>query len=269
MKHPIITSLGLAVLASVSLATPAFGALIYTTDSTGGFGKVDTATGTYTQIAVDILSGNMPHSLTSDGVGGFYTEISNNLYAVNTAGVASIISEVNLPRMYGMSRSTGGAIYGYDFDDDNLGTVNTTTCHWTTIGSSDISSSSPIGGRLVFNNGTLYGVMNSRIGGGGYGSFDVDSGLFTVIESNVLYKAMVLASDGATLYGLSGNSIYTLNPLNGTLSTPLDIIGAGDSPKWTGAASSLTAVPEVTSSFTLLGLITSGLLLRRRTKALR
>jgi formylglycine-generating enzyme required for sulfatase activity len=32
---------------------------------------------------------------------------------------------------------------------------------------------------------------------------------------------------------------------------------------------SLTAVPEVTSSFTLLGLIGSGLLLRRRTKALR
>jgi hypothetical protein len=32
---------------------------------------------------------------------------------------------------------------------------------------------------------------------------------------------------------------------------------------------SMSAVPEVTSSFTMLGLITSGLLLRRRTKTLR
>ena len=35
------------------------------------------------------------------------------------------------------------------------------------------------------------------------------------------------------------------------------------------ASSELAAVPEVTSSFTLLGLISSGLLLRRRTKTLR
>jgi hypothetical protein len=268
MNHPIITFLGLAVLASNSLVTPAFGTIIYTTDSTGGFGKVDTTTGAYTQIETNILSGHEPHSLTSDGVGGFYTEGDNRLYAVDPFGVASMIGAVSLPRMYGMSRSSSGTIYGYDFDEDELGTVNTTTSRWTPIGSSNFSTGSPVGGRLAFNNGTLYGALDLNVSSdrGRFGSFNLDTGKFSVIASDAIYESMVLASDGATLYGLSGNSLYTLNPLNGTLGTPLDIIGAGDSPMWTGAASELTAVPEPTTLLSTLALISSGLLLRRRTK---
>ena len=37
----------------------------------------------------------------------------------------------------------------------------------------------------------------------------------------------------------------------------------------TGGGGDVSAVPEVTSSFTLLGLITGGLMMRRRTKTLR
>jgi hypothetical protein len=129
MKHRIITSLGLAVLASVSLATPAFGATIYLTDSTGGFGKLDSVSGVYTSIANNILGGgSSPRSLTSDGVGGFYTESNYNLYAVNTSGDVSMVGAGGeLAWMYGMDRSSDGTMYGYDYNNDNLCEVNTTT----------------------------------------------------------------------------------------------------------------------------------------------
>jgi hypothetical protein len=269
MKHPIITSLGLAVLASVSLVTPAFGALMCITKS-GAFGQLDTATGVYTLIADDILSGDRARSLTSDGAGGFYMGVTNaldanSLYAVNTSGDVSMIGGAGqLVAMYGMDRSSDGTMYGYDYNEDDLGVVNTTTGTWSSIGSSGASSNSPVGGRLAFMNGILYGAMDFY--DGEFGSFNLATGEFTEIATDAIYDSMVLASDGATLYGLNGNSLYTLS-LDGSVQSELSITGV-DAPTWTGA-SSLTAVPEVTSSFTMLGLIGSGLLLRRRTKTLR
>ena len=53
------------------------------------------------------------------------------------------------------------------------------------------------------------------------------------------------------------------------VSLGLDINGFSEGSPATTASLSMSAVPEVTSSFTMLGLISSGLLLRRRTKALR
>ena len=50
MKHPHISSLGLVVLAGVSLSTPAFAATIYTLGLYGAFGTVDSVSGAYTPI---------------------------------------------------------------------------------------------------------------------------------------------------------------------------------------------------------------------------
>jgi hypothetical protein len=264
MKHPIITSLGLAVLASVSLVTPAFAATIYTVDATGGFGKLDTVTGIYASIADNILGGGEPHCLTSDGVGGFYTEYNYDLYAVNTSGDVSLIDlGGDLVTMYGMDRSSAGTMYGYDYTNDNLGSVDTTTDIWSDIGYSGSSSSSPIGGRLAFQDGILYGAM--FYSGGQFGSFDLVTGGFDMIKTDSIYISMVLASDGLTLYGLNGNSLYTLN-IDGTVQSELPITGV-DAPEWTGA--SVSVVPEPASMLSTLALVSSGLMLRRRTKQLR
>ena len=217
---------------------------------------MDTATGIYTQIANDILSGYVPHSLTSDGAGGFYTEGGFTLWAVNASGIASDIAPCGA-KMYGMDRSSDGTIYGYNYNDDNLGKV-TTTGVWNPIGASSSFSGDPVGGRLAFMNGGLYGTISDA-----FGAFDLGTGFFGKIATDDIYQSMVLASDGTTLYGLSGNSLYTLDPTNGSYGSPLTITGL-DEPVWTGA--SFAAVPEVTSSFTMLGLISSGLLLRRRGK---
>jgi hypothetical protein len=75
----------------------------------------------------------------------------------------------------------------------------------------------------------------------------------------------VLASDGLTLYGLNGNSLYTLN-IDGSVQSELSITGV-DAPEWTGA--SVSVVPEPASMLSTLAFVSSGLLLRRRTKHLR
>ena len=187
MKHPIITSLGLAVLASVSLVTPAFAATIYTIDATGGFGKLDTVTGIYDSIANNILGGGEPHCLTSDGVGGFYTEYNYDLYAVNTSGDVSLIGlGGDLATMYGMDRSSAGTMYGYNYNNDNLGSVDTTTGIWSDIGYSGFSCSSPTGGRLAFQDGILYGAMSFLYGE--FGSFDLVTGGFSLITTDSIYR---------------------------------------------------------------------------------
>ena len=234
---------GLAVLAGVSFATEAaFGGLLYTTEYSGRFGTVDTTSGTYTQIRSDLLSGQFPQSLAWDGGSGFFTGASDlHLYPVTSSGVVS--SPVgSTPVMYGMSRSSTGIMYFYNYDDDTLSTIDTVTGLWSNIGASNIvSDGSSVGGRLAFYGQTLYGAISTS-SDSLYGSFDLDTGAFSVITSGIAYKA--LASDGKKLYGLSANSLYTLNPADGTVVSTLSITGAGSAPVWQGAAF-IGAVPEI------------------------
>ena len=75
----------------------------------------------------------------------------------------------------------------------------------------------------------------------------------------------------AVLYrGLRGGSWYfNANLLDSSSRDYNSPTGEGNLGGFRVASSELAAIPEVTSSFTMLGLITSGLLLRRRTKTLR
>ena len=100
---------------------------------------------------------------------------------------------------------------------------------------------------------------------GEFGSFDLVTGGFSLITTDSIYRTMVLASDGLTLYGLNGNSLYTLN-IDGSVQSELSITGV-DAPEWTGA--SVSVVPEPASMLSTLAFVSSGLLLRRRTKHLR
>jgi hypothetical protein len=73
---------------------------------------------------------------------------------------------------------------------------------------------------------------------------------------------------GSLIIGYPDGDLLKEQPLSAT--TFGDIITLAGAPLVTYVnGNNLTAVPEVTSTFTTLGLITSGLLLRRRTKHLR
>ena len=62
-------------------------------------------------------------------------------------------------------------------------------------------------------------------------------------------------------------NLYTLNT-DGMVQSELPITGV-DAPVWTGASVEATAVPEPASMISTLALVSSGLMLRRRTKHLR
>jgi hypothetical protein len=100
---------------------------------------------------------------------------------------------------------------------------------------------------------------------GEFGSFNLDTGEFTEIATDPIYQTMVLASGGLQLYGLNGNILYKLGS-DGSVQDELTITGV-DAPEWTGA--SVSAVPEPTSMLSTLAFVSSGLMLRRRTKRLR
>ena len=79
------------------------------------------------------------------------------------------------------------------------------------------------------------------------------------------YKAGDLISGSLTI---NGNNLLNDHPLSQT--TFGDIITLAGAPLVTYVnGNNISAVPEVTSSFTTLGLLTSGLLLRRRSRNLR
>ncbi len=87
------------------------------------------------------------------------------------------------------------------------------------------------------------------------------------LYSSALYTDIVANNWGTTWNALIGNS-YAIDTGGDKQTT---FLGPEGSLTSTGGqiSFSMSAVPEVSSSFTLLGLFTSGLMLRRRAKSLR
>ena len=253
-------ALALAFLAVFAAAASA--GTIYTTSYngyfSGSFGKLDTATGVWTSIKSDPLSGDAPHSLAYDGSGGFYTAGTYyTFHSVTTSGVTSQIgSSVS---NYGMS-SGNGKMYAYDYGSDALGTINTATGAFTMIGNSLLNSGAPIGGRLAFQNGTLYGAVKTS-GIGKFGTFNTSTGVFTATATDTIYASTLLASDGTTLYGLNGSNLYTLDPATGGVLTTTGLTGV-PAETWSGAAFGPVPEPATMSLLALGGLA----LLKRRRK---
>jgi hypothetical protein len=207
MKHPIITSIGLAVLASISLVTP----------------------------ALATLSLNYSGYFDSDSL------LDGKAFANNTAFSMTALFEEGSP----ISVVTGRGVFSatsFSFLIDSN----------TYIGSPGLVV-------VVQSSDSSQGVNGVGLVGANFSSFV--SSAFTRVT-----PAFNGAQPTATVFsGFQGNG------WSGSLH--LDLIGDTDGLDINSisgvSTASLTAVPEVTSSFTLLGLITSGLLLRRRTKTLR
>jgi hypothetical protein len=200
MKHPFITSLGLAVLASVSLVTPASAGMPlwnYSTD----------------------LDNTFDFSLSSPYVGS----MTFSFYA------PSPLADGN----YALSSFLYSPTFEANFDNGQMFTL------------ADMSS--PIENVNVYLSGLSFVfTCNAALDSQGSADFRNINGYYLTTEP--------LFNDGSSR-------------TRGEILSALYMVQEGGLTSYEGNYGSLGAIPEVTSS--MLALISSGLLLRRRTKALR
>ena len=264
MPRTILSFLTVLAL-NLTLALTAQADLLYVTgnstingDGGGSFGTINTGTGVYTEIATYTLPA--PNNLVWNGT-SFYViqgaQYAESLQTLTTGGVVTTAGQAGpgFP-VYGMAYdSANSKMYAYDYMQDKLWTVNTTTGASEPIGLTYASTSPPVGGRLAVLNNVLYGALYNS-GAGGFGTFDTGSGLFTQTATNDLFQSMNLATDGTTLYGIYSDgsttrNLYTIDPGSGETTFVNSITGSNLPDYWTGASFGPAAVPEP-STYALL-----------------
>lgn len=275
-------ALGLLVLLAGSASVPASDIYVLTHDAPGSnvsstnFGKINSATGVYTSIAslstsVLNLAWNPTASnfLTTAGIGSGTT-----LRTLTTTGTLSASLGAIGSDMYAMAyRTTNSTLYGYDYTNDQTGTINPANASWSTLNTNPgVYSYGALGGRSSIMNDTMYivGTITSvGIGTIGYSA----SSTYQQITTDAVYANMVLANDGTTMYGLSGNGtagqqrLYTIDVVTGAATAGPFITGTGLGTYFHGAG--IIPVPE--PSTYALGVIATGVMaaVARRRKALK
>jgi formylglycine-generating enzyme required for sulfatase activity len=331
MKHPIITSLGLAVLASVSLVTPASAKPDTTTTDSFGSGE-----NVFTMDFVTVGNPNYVNDTTGyGGVANTYRmgtyEVSGSaMYRATQAGNLGITRDLNYnniatgiswneaARFVNWLNTSSGSVAAYKFavqPGQEGYNVDVGIALWTS-GEAGYNDQNP------FRNSNAKYFLPSenewykaayydpnKPGAAGYWDYatrtdtaptpvneGTDAG--TAVYNQVLpgnQPADYNRAGGLSPYGTMGQDGNAWEWTESTWAGPYDTsygrtvlggcwlsdssslissnrgqISPEDGYTTTGfRVASLTAVPEVTSSFTMLGLISSGLLLRRRTKTLR
>ena len=329
MKHSIITTHGLAVLAGVSLVTPASAKPDTTTTDSFGSGE-----NVFTMDFVTVGKPNYVNDTT--GYGGVANTYRMGTYEVSTAMVskantagslgitytsrtadmpATSVSWNEAARFVNWLNASSGSVAAYKFTTSG---VNDNIVLWdATSAGSGYNAANP------FRNSNAKYFLPSenewykaayydpnKTGGAGYYDFATRSdsvptavangtALGTAVYDGQSGPADITRAGGLSPYGTMGqggnawewvetnysgtndssgssrglrggvwlyNADFLASSSRGGLGAPSgEYIYGG----FRVASSELAAVPEVTSSFTLLGLISSGLLLRRRTKTLR
>jgi formylglycine-generating enzyme required for sulfatase activity len=314
MKHPIITSLGLAVMAGVSLVTPASATISIDYVTVGNAGKAaDTRVGT--------------GSLGYGAVGYAYQigkyEVTNSQYVdfLNAKAVTDTYSLYN-PNMsdYGITRANSSGSYNYSVTG-GLGNRPVVYVSWfdaarfsNWLGNGQGSGSTETGA-YTLTGGQTTGIVTVNAGAKVYipsenewykaayynGTTSAYSlypnGQNTITTADANYASLGSINVGSysgdpSSYGTfdQGGNVWEWNDaaISGAYrglrggswdgdasllrssfrnysgpSTELNLFG------FRVASSELAAVPEPTSLLSTLALVSSGLLLRRRTKNLR
>jgi hypothetical protein len=217
------------------------------------FGKIDSTTGVFTQISADVSSGNFIGNLAwSPVANAFYVTTDDisvqTLRTLSTSGTLSG-SIGNLSGVvYGMAYNTADSkLYAYQQTASaNYSTINPAIAASSVLTTPISGLGSPTTGIFAIQQGVLYSSQASSTGQ--FGSYGMTAGsTFQQIGSNdSKYAHMSLASDGTTLYGIYGlsdtNTLYTINPTTGALSTGINITGISSVTKFLGAGA--IAVPE-------------------------
>jgi hypothetical protein len=243
------------------------------------FGKIDTTTGTYTNIQ-SFANPRILNLAWNPVAGNFYTTDSSGateyLKTLSTEGALSgpIGSGLGQSQnFHGLAfRDAASPLYAAEYQGDDTGTISQTAGNFTVQADSPVSMSTPIGGRYAIFSGTLYFTTGNTTNR--FGIVDFDTGAYTNINSdNALLKNMVLASDDTTLYGLFGNgsagsqSLYTIDPATGDTAFVTNIAGSGLGTWFHGAAMIVNPVPEPsTYAMAFAGLACGGYSMWRRRK---
>jgi hypothetical protein len=212
------------------------------------FGFIDSDTGIYTNIAT--LGVSPVRNLAARGE-FFYTtrrvNTSSELGLLSRTGVFTLIGSANnIGRtVYGMGFALTGQLYGYDLAG-TLGTINTTSGAWTTVGTSGVTmvtnATNPQGGRSSFLGSSLYSAARTATPAptaNRFGSIATAPVAFNTISNNALYQYMVLTSYQGTLYGVYSNGstatpavspgIYSIDVATGNPTLVRNVTGFGSS----------------------------------------
>lgn len=247
---------------------------------TTGFGKIDIATATYTEITSAVSGSNAVRNLAWNAANSNFYVVENassntNLRTLDLDGNISASIGTITKTIWGMAyREADSTLYAYDYGDDDTGTIDPDNGAWSILNANTgTSSSGPVGGHYTMLNDTIYvaGYMGSGMFATiGFGASDTFQ---QIGNSNPLYQFMSLASDGANLYGVYGNGtagqqrLYQIDPATGGLTDLGSISGTGLNTYFYGAG--MVPVPE--PSTYLLGGLATGVMfaLSRRRKAKR
>ena len=152
------------------------------------------------------------------------------------------------------------------FSDDGWGAYQTSALSFL-IGGTTYTASSPTAMFVQLYDATgesgyyTVGLSNSWTMRYMMSSYDFASPGFVIMDGGPVATEF----SGWNSHGRNGTlEIALVGVIGGLQIGGLGIGTGGEGPTGPTASLSMSAVPEVTSSFTLLGLITSGLLLRRR-----
>ena len=264
-------ALGLMVLLAGSASLPAVDLYVTGRDRDAQkniFGKINSATGLYTELNSDIGGGftNTSGLAWNPNISQFNMLRDDGTFStITTTGTVGSVIATGLTKgslSYNPASSTM-----YSANPSALNTVNPATGARSNIGNPGVDS---VYGS-AFVNGTMY-VTTSFFSpfSNSYGSFNLGTGAFTAItpSNDSTYDSMRLAYDGTTLFGLkAGGSLYTLNPTTGAYTGLGTVTGLAN--KGFYAMSVPVAVPEP-STYALAAIATGVMAaIARRRKARR
>lgn len=270
------TSLVLAAIAAVTIATQASAATIYVT-LTGGttkFGRFDTISGAFTPIATPgVTLGQNLEGLTWDGALGAFRVVrtdglTSTLETITTSGSVSSSGPTLVGDSYIGIATTGSGAPLYTFRNSvgvtfELGTTNPSTGAWTTVSGAysgfPPDSFPPQAGVIAYYGETLY-AAGFTSDGNIFGRFNTSTGLFTQIGSaNNAFYTMAMSSDGTGIYGVtvqgSAPGIYSVNSVTGVPTLLTSLAGFAAENALLAAGMAASPVPEPAS----LGMVGVGI----------
>jgi RHS repeat-associated protein len=235
----------------------AFGATISMLDDVGRFKFVDTTTGIAT-VKKFGLGGYSNLAFNSSNNLYYLTDAQNMLRTITADGVLSNPLG-QLPQLKGLAFDGSGALFGYDFDLDELISIDPANASYSSIGPTGFTLNGP--GAQLKCGGTHLLVLLDNNGDGTYGSIDPNTGSGTTLNVNSDYldhrfTDVVPSSLGgigsSDIFTVQGENVFRFDSVTGSI----DFVVAIQNP-------SCDCVPEPTS-LASFGLLTVALARKKR-----